>query len=220
MSIPVAIRRAFRMSLACLVGGRCPGCRGRSVRQPCAGCRVELWAIPSEPHAALREEGVAARLIRRAKHGQWRGAADELAPLVLDRLGGAAALAARIDLVTWVPADPGRRRQRGGHFPEQLARRVARECGRPAVCLLVRDHSRAQRGLDEHERITNVRGMFRVRRPGRGTGATRHGHAPVVLLLDDVCTTGATLDEASDVLADAWYRVEPYAVVGVPRRFA
>jgi predicted amidophosphoribosyltransferase len=172
----------------------------------------ELRAAPGVPHAALADVGVASGLIRSAKHGQWRGGVDVFGLLVVERLGGATSLASRIDVVSWIPPDPGRRRLRGGHVPEQVARVVAAACGRPAQATLVRRRSRQQRGLDEHERATNVRGMFELRARRRPTDAL------TVLLLDDVLTTGATLDEAVRMLQLQRHRVVPYAVVGVPRR--
>ncbi|MBC7461108.1 MAG: ComF family protein, partial [Thermoleophilia bacterium] len=184
-------RQLLRLLLACVLGGRCPGCGAASLHQLCDRCMGELCATPSAPHAALRDEGVAGRLVRLAKHGRWRAGADVFAPIVLKRLGGRDAVALRVDLVSWIPADPARRRVRGGHLPEQVARSVARACGVPARTLLVRQRSRAQRGLDERERAANVRGMFRL------VGARPEGDAPITLLIDDVCTTGATLDEAS-----------------------
>ncbi|MCW2972695.1 MAG: competence protein [Thermoleophilia bacterium] len=213
MWIPRA-SRLLRLLLACLLGGRCPGCGTASLHQPCVDCMGELRATAYAPRAALRDEGAAGRLVRLAKHGRWRAGGDVFAEVLVERLGGRHALAQRIDLVTWVPADPGRRRVRGGHLPEQVARGIARRCGLPSRELLVRERSRAQRGLDEHERARNVCGMFRL------AGARPSGDAPITLLIDDVCTTGATLDEACRLLELAWYRPVAWAIVGVPRRFA
>lgn len=210
------LRYVCRVALAVALGGRCAGCGGRHLRALCDACEQELHRIPMAPAAALRDEGVAGRLVRRAKHGQWRAAADVIGPIVVERLRHSLA-GTRVDLVTWVPADPVRRRIRGGHFPERLARVVARSLGVPARPLLERQRSRAQRGLDAHTRATNVRGMFRAL---DAPDMPRVVQAPVVVLIDDVCTTGATLGEAAGVLAMSWYRPIPFAAVGVPLRMS
>ena len=207
---------------ALVVGGRCPGCRDRTLQPLCAACHAELRAITPAPDAALRDEGVAGRIARRAKHGHWRAGALALTPLLVERIGGTDWLRAHVDVATWIPADAGRRRRRGGHLPEQLARGMARRSGIRAQPLLVRHRARAQRGLDEHARVRNVEGMFRLRArrgPTWAFGGRSGRVAPIrVLLLDDVRTTGATLAAAAAVLEQAGHRVVPYALVGVPRR--
>jgi predicted amidophosphoribosyltransferase len=60
--------------------------------------------------------------------------------------------------------------------------------------------------LERAVRLTNVDGAFAVARPAEVAG--RH-----VLLIDDVCTTGATLDAAKSALLFAGARSVSTAVV-------
>ena len=93
-----------------------------------------------------------------------------------------------IDVLLPVPLSPKRLRQRGYNQSEMLARGISDITRLPidtrAVC---RDHfHQSQTSLTRLERRGNVEDIFRLRHPKRLEG--RH-----VLLIDDVCTTGATL---------------------------
>jgi predicted amidophosphoribosyltransferase len=112
--------------------------------------------------------------------------AKAVAPWLSVRL--AAAASGPIRLVTWVPTTPQRRRRRGFDQAELLARSVGRRLGVPVTRLLVRDRGPAQTGAPAHLRHRGPR--LRVRRPVRGP----------VLLVDDVCTTGASLGRAGQAL--------------------
>ena len=93
-----------------------------------------------------------------------------------------------IDVLLPVPLSLKRLRQRGYNQSEMLARGISDITRLPidtrAVC---RDHfHQSQTSLTRLERRGNVEDIFRLRHPKRLEG--RH-----VLLIDDVCTTGATL---------------------------
>lgn len=109
-------------------------------------------------------------------------------------------LAVRMDSPTAdvvMPVAPDRLRQlsRGGRHPaEALARGLARRFDLPYEALLARaPGSRRQRGLQLPERRANVRGAFRTLRPVPSS----------VLLVDDVYTTGATVNAAATALRQA-----------------
>jgi predicted amidophosphoribosyltransferase len=59
-------------------------------------------------------------------------------------------------------------------------------------------HTEVQKNLSASERSVNLKGAFAVR-----AGAAISG---TVLLVDDVCTTGATLSEAARVLLESGAR--------------
>lgn len=97
-----------------------------------------------------------------------------------------------VDLVVPVPLHPLRRWRRGYNQAEVLAREVARELGaRLGKGLLRRRrYTRTQTRLHGEAKARNVAAAFVLTRRARRKGiAARH-----VLILDDVFTTGATLD--------------------------
>jgi ComF family protein len=96
-----------------------------------------------------------------------------------------------VDAVTFVPMSRYDRRARGFNQSELLARAVARRIDRPAKRLLVKTARTTPQGrLSASERRTNLRGAFR---PIPWDGGR-------VLLVDDICTTGSTVEECARAL--------------------
>lgn len=178
---------------ACAVCGR----RGPS---PCGRCREELRPARSLPPpvgvdrcaALLDYAGAARELVARLK---YRNARSSLAYLA----DGMAALVdpASIDVVTWIPTTPERRRQRGFDHAELLARAVAHRLRTPCRGLLRRLPGPAQTGRPVAERR---QGPLLVGQRVRAGPLGRAGPWPRVLLVDDVVTTGATASAAARAL--------------------
>jgi predicted amidophosphoribosyltransferase len=130
---------------------------------------------------------------------------DRLRPVVaawkergLRRLAGWAAAVVHDSLprpdavcVVFVPGDPDRRLKRGHHAAERLASELAAFWESPLRPLLTRARgSPRQRGLSQLERRRNVAGAFFA-----------HGRVPArIALVDDVYTTGATVNAAASAL--------------------
>jgi ComF family protein len=102
------------------------------------------------------------------------------------------------DVVVPVPMHWTRRMWRGGNSPDAVAERLAVQLGVPARGgLLVRRRRTApQASLSPARRAANVRGAFRAARHPDLRGAR-------VLLVDDIMTTGATVNEAAKTLSKA-----------------
>jgi ComF family protein len=165
--------------------GRCAACQG----QPpvaLAGLRV----------AARYEDTLRLAIIELKFHRQRR-----LAEPLGDLLAGAAApLLQLADVVAPVPLHPARQRERGFNQAELLARRCGQRLGRPVRADLLRRvrATPSQVRLTAAERHANMQGAF-VAMPGAlGRIADR-----TVLLVDDVCTSGATLAAAAAALHEA-----------------
>ncbi len=93
------------------------------------------------------------------------------------------------DAITWVPASAQRRAVRGVDHGALLARAVGRELGASATSLLRRDPGPPQTGRPAAER-----------RAGPALHATADLGGRVVLVVDDVVTTGGTLAAAARAL--------------------
>ena len=96
------------------------------------------------------------------------------------------------DCVTWVPMTKKQVKQRGFNQSELLAREIAKVCGFVPCELLVKiKNTEKQSKTKASKRAENVKGAF-------SCGHDLHGKN--ILLIDDVFTTGATLNECSKVL--------------------
>ncbi len=172
----------------------CPRC-GRASRlgAPCPAClRYEgpLVAIRS----ACVYEGVARKAIHALKYRHRQTLAAPLAELL------AAELRRRplqIDLLVPVPLHPVRLAERGYNQSDLLAGELGALVGVPvANCLERRRETRTQAELGAHARLANVRGAFECVGP-EAVASRRVG------IVDDVCTTGATLEDCARALRAA-----------------
>ena len=89
------------------------------------------------------------------------------------------------DLVTSVPVSPKRYRERGYNQSELIAKYIAKELGLPYRSLLGRNNGDHQMGNDKKTRFEQVKGAFYAQ---KSIDKVR------ILIIDDVVTTGATLD--------------------------
>lgn len=104
----------------------------------------------------------------------------------------------QVDCIVPVPLHPRKRRHREFNQAEYLATGLARSVGAPVVATAVRrvKDTSTQTRLDAETRRRNLRDAFAIQRPA-AVAEKR------VVLLDDVFTTGATLDSCAKVLRKA-----------------
>lgn len=106
---------------------------------------------------------------------------------------------ARVERVIPVPLHPRRLKERGFNQAAVIAQVVAREVGIPLdsrTVIRIKHTDRHRAGMDAVARMKSVAQAFVVTRPERIRGKT-------VLLVDDVFTTGATLNACGRVLVEA-----------------
>ena len=95
-------------------------------------------------------------------------------------------------VITWIPVSLQRKKQRGYDQSELLARRMGKVWKRPASPLLLKKKdNKTQHELSKKERLLNVKGVYEAQ--GEITGKR-------ILLVDDILTTGSTMQEAASVL--------------------
>jgi ComF family protein len=164
---------------------------------PCAATVQRARQNGGPAIAAFEYGGAVARAITRLKYG---GRADLARPLgdLLWRALLPHARGLRDAIVVPVPLHPSRLAERGFNQSALLARPIARRLRAPLLPLaLARVRETPQQtALDRDARLANVAGAFCVRQDSRVSGRA-------VLLVDDVRTTGATMDACTRALIAA-----------------
>lgn len=222
-------RRIGRFCLDCLFPKECLGCRAEgeylcpacqallapAYPNQCFGCRQKArpgrlcgsceprFAFDGLLIAADYEHDLVKRMVRACKYRFVRELALPLARLLKLKLreflaseeeSGLIATAFFEAAVAPVPLSRRRQKWRGFNQAAILAAELARFVGlQCAPDLLQRRHRPAQANLSEAKRLKNVAGSFRA------SGAVPE----LVILVDDVVTTGATLNECSKALKRA-----------------
>ena len=202
-----------------MFGGSCFLCRGAARGLLCEACDGDLPRLPAprcprcalaspagalcgrclahSPHydatvAALSYDFPADALIHALKFGGELSLAPFLGQLLRQEIISGE----RIDCIVPVPLSARRLRERGYNQAVELARplaRAARAPLEPGLCERTRD-APPQTELPWAERGRNVRGAFRCTRSLVGAN---------VAVVDDVMTTGATLNEIASTLKGA-----------------
>jgi ComF family protein len=182
-----------------LAGSVCPACW--TLADNPAGLRLQAGdAGGFRLQAAGSYEGPLRDIIHALKYDGRRSLAAPLAARM--RARGAAVLAGA-DCVVPVPLHAMRRLQRGFNQAADLAACL----GPPVVHALWRTQYTAQQtGLSAAARRRNVAGAFRVSPLLTQRARERHVEGKVVVLIDDVMTTGATLAACARVLKKAGAR--------------
>lgn len=146
--------------------------------------------------SAARYDGVLGRVLRDFKYNQaiWLG------PDLVELLWACYRThyeTTAIDAVCYVPLFHAKRRHRGYNQAERLAAPLARCIGKPLLrrCLVRVRPAPSQTNLTARNRATNVTGAFQHRRADDLKGRR-------LLLVDDVMTTGATVNACARVLKE------------------
>ncbi len=197
----------------------CPGCLDAlphllppfclRCSQPIAHGDICRRCIASPPAidrivAPFRMEGAAREAVHRLKYGNLRAIAPVLGELLADFLVERQVSGA---VLVPVPLHPRRERRRGYNQAALLAREAGERLGIPLVLGALsrsKDTPSQTRRSQAEERRANVQDSFYCPDPSPVKGLN-------VLLVDDVCTTGATLEACSATLKEA----EAASVTGV-----
>jgi ComF family protein len=168
-------------------GDHLPAPNGHALTASCAHC-LHAESFLDRSRAVGLHTGTLRAIVHALKYDGRRSVARRLAALM--RAAGPE-LVRQCDVVVPVPLHHARRRTRGFNQADDLARHL----GPRVVCALRRVRvTETQTALPASERQANVAGAF---------GPTRHASAlrgASVLLVDDVRTTGATLEACARVL--------------------
>jgi predicted amidophosphoribosyltransferase len=114
-----------------------------------------------------------------------------------------------IQHISWVPAHPIRRLSRGFQVSEMIASYLSQHTHLKAISVLkcTRNDAPFSLGINKNERRKRIRGRFKLKKsplPQR------------MLLIDDIKTTGATLNEAQQQLQKAGVAVWTFTLAQTP----
>lgn len=187
----------------------CPECRSEIVnlRVGCKNCENK------SPISALFTCGTFDDFFRPVVHGlkyhSLLPLADRMSNMLASRLEDANTIGL-IDVIVPIPLHWIRKRQRGFNQSYVIAQALAHETSLPVADSLIKRVKRTkdQTGLTAKQRVANMKGAFSVTNPDAVAGKR-------ILLVDDVITTGATLNEAASELRRAGCRNVYAGVVAV-----
>lgn len=187
----------------------CKGCVGKIIyiNQPsCMKCGKQLEDETEYCHDCLKythlyERGVAAfsyskdikRSLYSFKYENRREYVEFYADTIVDKYGHVIS-SWKPDVMVPVPLHPSKYRKRGYNQAEILANAISARTGIPVDTNILKRkrNTRAQKELDDKDRISNIKGAFIL-----GQNGVKYRK---ILLVDDIYTTGTTIDECSRVL--------------------
>lgn len=159
----------------------CPNCLDRRFDFVCA-------------IAPMRMREGARELVHRFKYGRETSLAPVIAGWMLGAMEDFRLAAAGIDALVPVPLHPLREREREFNQAGLLAAQLSRRCLVPIMDVLQRvRYTETQTHFDRFQRMQNLLNAFQMRKNANVSDMT-------LLLIDDVFTTGSTLDACAKVL--------------------
>lgn len=172
-----------------VTGACCYRCRSASrLGRTCASCRADSLLI--SVNCATSYAGVAKELVWSLKFNRAQAAADVMGSYMAQCFGSATPEDA---LIVPVPTAMKRVRRRGYDQAVLIARSYAKHTGRQYAPLLMRQGTQEQKGAGREQRLQQLHNAFILKSPRTVVGRR-------IILIDDVITTGATLDEAAATL--------------------
>lgn len=193
---------------------RCEKC-GKPIRymekEYCHDCESKVHEYEAGRSVWLHKESVAASVYQFKYHNRRSYAkcyAQEMARLYskqIKRWG--------IQIILPIPVSAERKRERGYNQAECLAKELGAVLRIPVEeKILIRvKRTLPQKKLDPKVRAKNLKGAFRVRKNLKNVGS--------ILLVDDIYTTGSTIDEAAKTLKEAGVRQVYFMAISIGQGF-
>ena len=144
--------------------------------------------------AAYRGRGIVRQIIHEFKYGRQIHLRHLVGRWLNSALDDERLRQSHFDVIVPVPLHPARQRERGFNQASLLAELLSAQTSIPVKPLLERTrYTTTQTALDRSERMENLHNAFRLRKNANVRSLR-------VLLVDDVLTTGSTLNECARIL--------------------
>lgn len=192
-----------RKKLPRIRGARCEVCsepfRAIDDGLVCSNCRGRQFYFVATV-SSFKANGEIRELVHRLKYNRELHLLRALGWLLRQNFRDDRLRNVTFDGLVPVPLHPLREREREFNQSRLLCEEIAKKTKIPVFDALKRvRHTETQTHFDRNERMQNLRGAFVLRRMNRVQGKT-------LALIDDVFTTGSTLNECSRVLLEAGAR--------------
>jgi ComF family protein len=161
----------------------------------CPDCVSRLWYFDlARSYGYYEEENTLGKLIKALKYGgEWA----LVHPLSQFLLKISEEFSDHIDAVTFIPMTRRKERERGFNQAKLLAGAFAKHFHLPLIEALKKTReTRPQASLKSNERLTNLEAAFQLASPPECAN---------IVLIDDVVTTGTTVETASKALREGGY---------------
>jgi ComF family protein len=198
--------------LQLLPAPRCERCGHPLVKGTCQWCGVLDARVAAARSVCWMTGGTGGELVHAMKYSGWHVLARPMAERMA-RLDGLCARHQRTALVP-VPLARSRERERGYNQSDVLAREISRCCAVPlwsGALVRTRD-TPTQTALTPQQRLRNVADAFSIVAAFRTRCRGAH-----LILVDDVITTGATMNACAAALFAAGVRSVTYLTFGRAR---
>ena len=176
-----------------LEGNLCDKCGDEVLKdnQLCDHCKTFDYSFQQNKSFCYYEK-VSAKIVKGLKYGHRKFYAKHVAEMMTENKD----YFEDVDIITFVPINKRRMKERGFNQAEEIAREISLILNKPVDCLILKsDSAKHQAGLSQKERLENLKGTFSVDEANKNKikGKT-------ILIVDDVFTTGATLSECANVI--------------------
>lgn len=189
---------------------RCVGCKkyGELLCNPCLA-KSRRKSNQKRPGSYLDrfyswgayEDKILREALRRFKYHGTYGFAHPFSAMLHDLIKPFLSSLPGESIVVPIPMDPARKRERGYNQAELLAEKFSEKISLPLAADVLQKIkiTPSQTSLSREERILNIKDSFGISNQEKIRNKN-------ILLVDDISTTGATLNEAARVLKDAGAR--------------
>ena len=191
-----------RAAISLFLPNRCPFCNCviGMWEYWCESCYSKLHVIEEQQTAPANADmlltccyysGRARSAVVRLKRGYYSYASDAFAVLMTELAGD---IIPQVDCITAVPASWKRRIELGGDHAEFIAKGTAESSGKPLRRMLgVTRGKKEQKHLSIEERFENAANGYKIIN-------NKYIKDSIILLVDDVITTGATISSIAALL--------------------